>query len=288
MSRFLVRDLVELAQRDYEVDGRSFARVAAFQTSKLIEQIGSCPAKRLTFEVIEDYKRARIAQGRARCTVNNELTVLKKGLRIAVDAKLLKPRDVPVIRLLRRGRPRTGFLHVQDFYRIADELRPDVRDICEFAYWSGWRRGECFGLTWDRTNNEWAWCFDKNGDVKQAPLKGHLGEVLRRRRERRRLDCSWFFHRKGKPIKSVRDGWNAAVKRAGLERTYLFHDMRRSFCRNAIRAGIDRDTVMKLSGHRTDDIFRRYNIQDEDDLLDAAERLSEFGRISGRRRSLGD
>lgn len=278
MSSIRVQDLVALAQRDYEVNGQASARVARFQVAKLLRELGTLPIRELTFDVLEEYKRRRVAEGRARCTVNNELLVLKKGLGIAVDARLLRADDVPVIRLLRRGRPRSGFVRVSDFYRIAAELRPDARDVAEFAYWSGWRRGEVFGLRWDRTDSEWAWCRDKNGDTKYAPLEGRLGEVIGRRQASRLPDCPWVFHRHGRPIRSIREGWNAAVRRSGLGRVVLFHDLRRSFCRNAVRAGVDRDTVMKLSGHKTDEIFRRYNVQDEDDLLDAARRLQSFGR----------
>jgi hypothetical protein len=61
---------------------------------------------------------------------------------------------------------------------------------------------------------------------------------------------------------------------AGVEPRKL-HDMRRSAVRNAIRRGVDRDTVKKMSGHLTDDVFSRYNIQAVDDLEDAARRIEE-------------
>jgi hypothetical protein len=37
----------------------------------------------------------------------------------------------------------------------------------------------------------------------------------------------------------------------------------------------DRDTVKKMSGHLTDDVFSRYNIQAVDDLRDAAEKIEQ-------------
>ena len=33
---------------------------------------------------------------------------------------------------------------------------------------------------------------------------------------------------------------------------------------------------MKLSGHRTESVFERYNIDTDDDLRDAAEKLSTY------------
>jgi hypothetical protein len=36
-----------------------------------------------------------------------------------------------------------------------------------------------------------------------------------------------------------------------------------------IRAGVDQAVAMKISGHRTDAVFRRYNIVSDEDIRDA-------------------
>lgn len=71
-----------------------------------------------------------------------------------------------------------------------------------------------------------------------------------------------------------RGAWKKMFADAGVEIRKL-HDMRRSAVRNAIRRGVDRDTVKKMSGHLTDDVFSRYNIQAVDDLRDAAEKIEQ-------------
>ena len=50
-------------------------------------------------------------------------------------------------------------------------------------------------------------------------------------------------------------------KRAGVP-NLLFHDLRRSATRNMRKAGIDQSVRMKISGHRTDSMERRYDIMD--------------------------
>lgn len=279
-----VRDLVELARRDLEANQRPYAAVFPSQTRRLLERLGDVGAAELGFEHLERYKLERIKEGAARESVNKELSALSKGFRLAVVGRYLAALAVPSIRRLSPGPPRQGFLELDEFARVAAELvrrvrgrtgasGPEaVRDVCEWAYWSGWRRGECFGLAWDSVSDGWAWCRDKNGRRKQAPLSGPLGPVLARRRAVRLPGCPWVFHRAGRPVRSLKKAWDAACRRAGVAGR-VFHDLRRSFVRNAIRAGVDRDTVMALSGHRTHAVFSRYNIQDERDLLDAARRL---------------
>jgi hypothetical protein len=44
----------------------------------------------------------------------------------------------------------------------------------------------------------------------------------------------------------------------------IFHDLRRTAARNVVSAGVRPQGAMKITGHRTDAMFRRYAIVDED------------------------
>ena len=56
--------------------------------------------------------------------------------------------------------------------------------------------------------------------------------------------------------------------------TKLFHDFRRTAGRNLERAGVLRSVAMKLTGHKTEAVYRRYAIVSEADLTQGVKKLN--------------
>jgi hypothetical protein len=58
------------------------------------------------------------------------------------------------------------------------------------------------------------------------------------------------------------------------------YDFRRTAVRNLERGGVPRSVAMKLTGHKTESIYRRYAIVSEADLSEGVVKLAAFHQAS--------
>src|ERR1043166_6798041 len=121
---------------------------------------------------------------------------------------------------------------------------------------------------------------NREGRIFQIGAMPDLVEVFRAQRaytdrvqRERGAIVAHVLHRDGRPIRDFRDAWQGACERAGLIRM-IPHDFRRSAVRNLERAGVPRSVAMKLVGHQTESIYRRYAIVCEKDLAEGAAKLA--------------
>jgi integrase len=74
----------------------------------------------------------------------------------------------------------------------------------------------------------------------------------------------WLFphsagRRAGTQRKGMRKRWLTAVVKAGVPGR-IPHDFRRTAVRNLERRGVARSVAMKITGHKTESVYRRYAI----------------------------
>ena len=89
------------------------------------------------------------------------------------------------------------------------------------------------------------------------------------------MGCPYVFHRKGRRILTFYKAWHEACAKAKCP-VLLFHDFRRTAARNLMRAGLSESQAMMITGHKTREVFRRYNIVTEGDLRDLVRSLAVF------------
>lgn len=269
-------DPTELRARRYE------ARIAQY-FAHLTEFFGSRAVKDIETAEIEDYVEHRRAEGAKSSTIRSEIHALARGLRLAI-------RRAPQLPTIRVKNARTGFFTGEDVAALLPHLPEYMRAFTEAAYITGWRRGELRGLEWGQVDRRRGVIrldpnTTKNDEGREFPFAAHprLAALLDEQRERtseleRRTGqlCPWvFWHGNGRQIAWFYDGWQTACEKAELAGR-LFHDMRRSAVRNLIDAGVPQSVAMKITGHRTAAVFRRYEIRDGADTFAAVERLAAW------------
>jgi integrase len=111
----------------------------------------------------------------------------------------------------------------------------------------------------------------KNGEPRQVNLTQDTRHLLTACVSGKNPEDA-VFTRGNKPVVDFRKMWRRVTADAGCP-GLLFHDLRRSAVRNMVRAGIPEVVCMKITGHKTRNIFDRYNIVNERDLADAAKKL---------------
>src|SRR5262249_51911110 len=152
----------------------------------LKEAFGNMRALNITPDRIRAYQAHRLDDKGSPATINRETSHLARAFRIAVKSGLLSVVPPFSVRL-EVSAPRQGFFEHAEYLAVREQLTPAVyQDVLDFAYYSGWRRGEITGLTWRE--------IDLAGSVirldpersktktgRLLPMSEPLKEVLKRR-----------------------------------------------------------------------------------------------------------
>ena len=273
-------DLLDAYLEDYAVRQFRSIRTARGRVGHLAAFFGrEVRATALTTYQIRQYQLARHAAGAATGTINRETSALHRMLTLAVHWGWLD--TVPGFPdRLRENPPRQGFFEHPEYLAVRVHLPAPWQDILDVAYYSGWRKQEILGLTWEE--------IDEAGGVirlsparsktlvgRILPISQPIAEALVRRRARRDPDSPLVFHRDGIPVRRWRTAWRTACQAAGVPTRFL-HDCRRTAARNLIRANVPERVAMLLTGHKSRAIFDRYNIIHEQELLDAGDQLVAY------------
>jgi integrase len=294
-ERVAFEDLLKALERDYEVRKLRSLDSLRYHLAHVRAYFSNDKALAVTTERLRDFIAHRQKEGAAAASIQRGLEAIRRAFRLAADSNLVT--FTPAIPTISVKNARQGFVSRADFEALLanlGELRgrgeekrfvhdADLQDFTAWAFWTGMRKGEISKLTWEAYDRETQTLRlhardAKTGYGRTLALVGPLQEIIQRRIDARRLDCTLIFHRAGQPVAEFRKAWASAIKRAGLA-DVRFHDLRRSAIRNLIRAGVDPAVAMKISGHRTRAVFDRYNIVSEEDLAQAMEKAALY--VSG-------
>ena len=281
-------DLWAGLEADYLLNGRRSLRRARKAWEHVTHYFGNPRAAAVDAAELAHYCAERTADGAKPATIKYELATLRRAFRLGARVGLIG--HVPVVPTIAPDNARKVFFTRPEFLAVRARLPEVVADVVTFAYYTGWRKGEILTLEWrhiDQAAGVVRVEHTKNREAREFPFAAvpELAAMLARRRGLAELletggeAVPFVFHRQGQPIKDFADAWRRACREAGLEGRRILHDFRRTATRNLVRAGVSRDVARKLTGHKTDSIFTRYNITDDRDLREAAGRLAAYDEV---------
>jgi len=273
-----IAELLDRLEADFKRGKRrgkwSFRTASNFKIARAAFP-ASMKAESLTSDDLNKYIDKKQKQHRAPATINRAIGLIASAFKLS-DVRGPKFSPLP-----EEGNTRTGFFEADESARLLEHLPEDLKDFCRFAYTTGWRKNEIASLTWYdiegdvvRLRGE----HSKNSEARSIVLTGELREIIERRKAARLANgvlTNLVFHRDGRAVAEFRKAWATACKNAGLVGK-LFHDFRRTAVRDMVRGGVLQNVAMKISGHKTASMFRRYDICNEDDLRQASEAVERY------------
>jgi integrase len=249
----------------------------------LISFFGNKPLGALTPEDVRKYRQQRVGpKGRplAIQTINHDHTALVHMLNVARSPQFGLIKDNPAAHVPKPNpqNERDRIANGEEWRRLLDVSAPHLKRILLVLYTLGPRRGELLSLEWpdvDMHRREFTLRHTKNGESRIVPMTPEVYRVFTELWQERRLDTQRVFLYKGLPMRDVKTAFDKACKRAGITNLRL-HDLRHTASTNLRRAGVDATTAMKIVGHKSERMHRRYNTVEPEDLRRAASQLATY------------
>jgi integrase len=166
------------------------------------------------------------------------------------------------------GNTRKGFLEPAKFAELLEAISENLRPYLLFYYETGCRPKATRQIIWDWVNLDEGMIYipdqtTKNDEYLPVPISQRLCRMLKKLF---RTDAPVF------DTTNFRKAFRKAADAVGLK-NLIAYDFRRSAVRNLKRAGVDDHIAMKISGHKTASVFRRYNIVDVKDVKQAMRKV---------------
>ncbi len=213
-------------------------------------------------------------------TVNHDHVALKHCLNVAIRRGLLQNSLASKVPLPNPQNEHDRVLSDGEWSRLYDAAKLHLRPVLLNAYQLEQRFGEIVGLTWDRVDLKRGFITLRALDTKtqtagKRPMTPDVRATLQRLATVRSLATRYVFTYEGRPLRRVSRSFRTALVAAGIS-DFRFHDLRHCASTNLRRAGVDTATAMKIVGHKSEKMWKRYNSIEEQDLTQAAQKVHKY------------
>ena len=232
-----------------------------YQSRTLLDRLGNaCVLERLTDNDIALYVSRRRGEV-SDASVNRELGLLRRVLRMA-DHRWgwAAGRLNWKAHWLLEPEPRQRYLSTDEARRLMEAAADHLRPAIEFSLLTGVRLSNCIRLDWSQVNmrdREITFRMKSRkpgGKTLVLPMSNPLFLLLANMGTR---DEGRVFTYRGRPIKTWKTAWKAALRRAGIN-DFRWHDLRHTCASWMIQNGVELDVVKTILGHESIETTMRY------------------------------
>lgn len=240
--------------------------------------------------LIEAYQNKRLEAGVQPSTINTELVILGKLFDYALKRGEITLNPCKFVKRLKTNKPERRLLTNDEIGELCAKCGPDLVDYLRFLQYTGAREQEALKVRWiDVEFSRRRICIGADGDTKNGKSRYvEFSEALRVHLERMHAaqksaysmaskSAVFLFQdwrRESSHIKSYRDQFDIAKKRAGLDWAG-FHDFRRHFVSQCVMSGIDFATIARWISHSDGGalLAKKYAFLANDYVVKQAEKL---------------
>src|SRR5215467_3880187 len=217
----------------------------------------------MTAKDVEAFRRTR-GKDRAVATVNVDHNILKHMLKQAMKRDLVTRNVASLVAAPKPKNARNRVLDPEEWTRLYSTAPAWFKPVLLTGYHTGMRLEEILGLTWDRVDLEKGRIFlpshlTKTGQERLVPITPTLRRELHRLRTLDGLTRiqGLVFTKNGKKISHSYLIVQRLCKEQKID-DFIFHDLRHCAVTNLADAGVDTETIMKIVGHSSVEMFLRY------------------------------
>jgi len=239
----------------------------------------------ISAESIEEFKEDRLGEGVEPATINHDLRVLRRMLRLAERKRLISHNPFVAVEQLKQRAPRLP--HIVTFEeeeKIMAVAAPHIRALVVLILETGLRsHREALALKWEDVDFANALIRVRESKtragIRSVPLSARCKNELVRWRNRVGPEFSPFVFPNmripSQPMKDVRHTWAKALREAKLE-FFVLYNLRHSHATRLSAAGVSDLFVAQMIGHSTPSILQKYSKAIDEYRRDAIRKLEHL------------
>jgi integrase len=240
----------------------------------------------VTPDLIEDFKDHRLAEGAGPATVNRDLAVLRRVLKLAERKRFIARTPFVEVELLeeRSFRRRPHIVTFEEEEKILAVAEPHIRAITVTQLETGMRPNrETLMLRWDDVDlvNDVIRVRESKtqAGIRNIPISARCKAELLAWRNRLGPEFSPYvfpnMRNPARPMKDIRRGWSRALRAAKIEYFWVYN-LRHTFASRLSAAGISDLFVAQMIGHSSPSIVQTYAKAIDEHRRDAIRKMESL------------